>query len=223
MTHSSEKEAPLQSYMDGNVRQWTKDAILGLPFTGSAYRAPDGTVVWIDPDELGADEAAVLALGEPAHILVTFRDHDRAVPRLAQRFNAKIWVPKGKGGSLVPDVEFDESTALPAGLKALSMPAMGYGEHALWTEAYGKRFAFVGDAVFNLEGTGFPSLVAKLAFHQRQGALRMKRAYRGGDNAQAPAQLQRLIDLKLDAVFLSHGHAVAENAEAALRGALGKA
>jgi hypothetical protein len=204
------------------VRQWTKAAILNLPFTGSAYRSPEGEVVWIDPDDPGADEAALLELGRPAHILVTFRDHDRAVPTLAERYGAKVWVPKGPGGSLTPDVEFDESTALPAGLKALSMPAMGYGEHALWAEAYGKRFAFIGDAVFNLEGTGFPWLVAKLAFHQREGALRMKRTYRGGDTAQAPAQLQRLLDLKLDAVFLSHGAAIPENADAALRGALGR-
>src|ERR1035437_1393071 len=116
----------------------------GVPFTGSAYRAPDGEVVWIDPPDPGVHEAELLQLGKPTHILVTFRDHDRAVAALSKRYGAKVWVPRGQGGSIQPiNEEFDETTVLPAGLKAIAMPAMGYAEHALTTEAYGKKFAFI--------------------------------------------------------------------------------
>lgn len=210
-------------YLDGHVLTWTTPALAGLPFTGSAYRAPSGEVVWIDPPDPGAHEAALLALGKPAHLLVTFRDHDRAVDALAARHGAQVWVPKGEGGSIARiDHAFDETTALPAGLRAVGLPAMGFGEHALAAEAYGKRFAFIGDAVFNLEGTAVPWLVRKLAFKQRQGPLAMKRQYRGGDTAQAPAQLRRLLDLRLDALFLSHGEAIAAEADRRLREVLGE-
>lgn len=213
----------MKTYLNGNLRQWHEAAMAGLPFTGSAYRSPDGEVVWIDPPALGTDEAAILELGAPSHILVTFRDHDRAVAAHAERFGAQVWVPHGQGGEVTPvHHTFDESTALPAGLKAIALPAMGYGEHALWAEAYGQRFAFIGDAVFNLEGTAVPWLV-KTLFFKGGGPLRMKRSYRGGDTKQAPEQLRKLLALKLDALFLSHGEAVPEQADRQLRQVLGSA
>jgi hypothetical protein len=209
--------------LNGNLLRWHEVAMANLPFTGSAYRSPEGEVVWIDPPALGADEAEVLALGAPSHILVTFRDHDRAVNELAPRFGAKVWSPRGTGGHIQRiDVEFGEDTDLPAGLKAVAMPAMGYGEHALVGEAYGQRFAFIGDAVFNHEGTRVPWLVQKLAFKHRGGPLWMKRTYRGGDGKAAPAQLRRLLDLKLDALYLSHGRAVPTDAHKYLRQVLGE-
>jgi hypothetical protein len=214
----------MESFLDGNVRRWHELAMGTLPFYGSAYRSPDGEVVWIDPPALGADEAEVLALGKPSHILVTFRDHDRAVDALAQRFGAKVWIPRGKGGSFARiDEEFGEDTTLPAGLKAVGLPAMGYGEHALVGEAYGQRFAFIGDAVFNHEDTKVPWLVRKLAFKHRGGPLWMKRSYRGGDDKAAPEQLKRLLDLRLDALYLSHGKAVPQDADRYLRQVLGEA
>lgn len=213
----------METFLDGNVRRWSELAMANMPFWGSAYRSPDGEVVWIDPPALGADEAEVLALGKPSHILVTFRDHDRAVNELASRFGAKVWVPRGTGGHIQRiDVEFGEDTDLPAGLKAVALPAMGYGEHALVGEAYGQRFAFIGDAVFNHENTRVPWLVRKLAFKHQGGPLWMKRTYRGGDDQAAPAQLKRLLDLKLDALYLSHGQAVPKDADRYLRQVLGE-
>jgi len=99
---------------------------------------------------------------------------------------------------------------LPAGLRAVGMPAMGYGEHALVTEAYGQRFAFVGDAVFNFERTGFPWLAQKLFFRAPCGPLQMKKSYRGGDTSAAPEQLKRLLAERPDMLFLSHGQPVTE-------------
>jgi hypothetical protein len=212
----------LETYLDGNLFSWTVDAMAGLPLTGSAYRAPNGEVVWIDPPDPGADEAALLQLGKPAHILVTFRDHDRAVDALAAKFGAKVWVPKGHGGTIRKvDVEYDHDTALPAGLKAIGMPAVGFGEHALTAVAYGKNFAFIGDAVFNLKGSKALFFVPLFFFKNRGGPLSLKKSYRGGDTKAAPGQVHKLLDLKLDAVFLSHGQAVPQDADRWLRTALG--
>ncbi|MDB5097600.1 MAG: fold metallo-hydrolase [Cyanobacteria bacterium RYN_339] len=203
----------ITSHLDGNLLTWQVGAmgLVDLPLTGHAYRAPSGEVVWIDPPEVGEHEARLLELGKPAHILVTFRDHDRAVPALLQRHGAKFWAPKGHEGSIpTPDVAFDEGTELPAGLRAIGMPAMGFGEHALVAEAYGLKFAFVGDAVFSFEGMKTPWLVKKLAFKAACGPLQMKRSYRGGDNAAAPEQLRKLAAERPDMLFLSHGHPVTE-------------
>lgn len=212
----------MESHLDGNLLSWHVKAMAGLPFTGSAYRAPDGVVVWIDPPDPGTHEQALLALGKPAHVLVTFRDHDRAVAEVAAQHGAKVWIPKGEGGSLsTVDVEYDEQTALPAGLRAIGLPAMGFGEHALIGEAYGRRFAFIGDAVFNHEAAPVPGLVKWLFFKQREGPLHMKRHYRGGDTAAAHAQLSKLLDEKLDALFLSHGRPIPADADRWLRACLG--
>lgn len=212
-----------KSFLGGKLLTWTTPAFVGLPFTGSAYQAPSGEVVWIDPPDPAGHEAELLALGPPQHVLVTFRDHDRHVPQIAKQYGAKVWVPKGEGGDLVPDELFDATTTLPAGLTAIGLQAMGFGEHALVAEAYGKRFAFIGDAVFNLEGTSVPWLVQKLAFRQTSRQLGMKRSYRGGDTKAAAGQLRQLLDQRLDMLILSHGPAVTEDVDRRLREVLGDA
>lgn len=212
----------MDAYLEGNLLNW-QGYEGGIPMNGSAYRAPNGDVVWIDPPDPGSHEAELLKLGRPQHILVTFRDHDRAVAALASKFGAKVWIPRGHGGSIEPvDEEFGEDTPLPAGLQAVSMPAMGYGEHALVTEAYGKHFAFIGDALFNLEGMRFPPLVRTLVFKRRVGPIAMKRIYRGGDTAAAPEQIVRLLDLHLDALFFSHGNPIPTDADRWIRACLGE-
>jgi hypothetical protein len=211
----------MQSHLGGYVATWAQTMLLGLKFTGSAYRAPDGQVVWIDPPDPGEEEMDLLALGKPAHILVTFRDHDRHVAALAARYDAQVWIPKGKGGEIATvHHEFDEQSTLPAGLRALDMSGAGYGEHALLAEAHGKRFAFIGDALFNFDDSHFPSLVRWLFFKHGSGPLWLKRHYRGGDASLVPGQLARLADFKPEALFLSHGPAVTQHAEELLRGCL---
>lgn len=214
----------LTPLLDGRARSWTQKVLLGaLPFTGTAVRLDDGTVVWFDPPEAGEDEAELLAFGTPAHILLTFRDHDRAVARYAGITKAQVWQPKGQGGSVSPvHHEFDATTELPGGLRALDLTACGYGEHAILGEAAGRRFAAIGDALFRLEQGFLPGIVSALGFKAaKEGApLLMKRSYRGGRTAEVPAQARQLLGRGLDALLLSHGAPVADGAEAALAASL---
>lgn len=210
----------LSPLLDGRALSWTQGVLLGaLPFTGTAVRMDDGTVIWFDPPEAAGDEAELLAFGKPAHILLTFRDHDRAVARYAALTGAQVWQPKGQGGSVSPvHHEFDSSSELPCGLKALDLTACGYGEHAILGEVGGKRFAAIGDAFFRLDRGLLSGLLKGVGFKEaKPGApLLMKRSYRGGRTAEVPAQVRQLMGRGLDALLLSHGHAVAEGAEAAL-------
>lgn len=212
----------METLLNGRVITWTGEGPAGFAMSGHALKADNGEIVWIDPPDPGSQEAAVLAFGKPAHILVTFRDHDRAVDQYAKRFGAKVWIPRGKGGAIKKvDVEYDEATALPAGLRALSLPAVGFGEHALYGTVNGQRFAFIGDAVFHLDFERLPWIVRALAFVQRGGALQHKRWYRGGNTRDALKQARKLLDLNLDALFFSHGRPLESNAAAALKESLG--
>lgn len=207
-----------ETLLDNRILTWTSDAPAGFAFRGYALKADDGTIAWIDPPDPGEHEPALVAFGRPQHILVTFRDHDRAVDRLAARYGAKVWIPKGKGGDIKRvDVEYDESTALPATLKALSMPAVGYGEHALYGTVQGHRFAFIGDAVMHMDYDRLPWIVRALFIGRKKGRLQYKKYYRGGNNREALKQVRRLMNLELDALLFSHGDPIVTGAAASLK------
>lgn len=196
----------MEILLDGSVIGWGGLGPFGIPLHGYALRADDGTVMWIDPPDPSRHEAAILELGPPAHVLVTFRDHERAVAASVARFGAKLWIPRGRGGPFDrPDHEFGEDTELPGGLQALSLPACGYGEHALVGTVKGKRFACTGDSLWNFEGSRFNPLIRFLYFRELPGGLYLKRHYRGGDDSAVLDQIAKLATMDLDVLLLSHG------------------
>ena len=203
---------------DGALMAWGGLGEAQIPLQGYAFKSDDGTVVWVDPPHPGQDAAALLAFGRPAHVLITFRDHERAVSDIVVRHQAKLWIPRGRGGPFkTPDVEFGEDTALPAGLRAISMPACGFGEHTLVGSIGGKRVAFVGDALWQLRGSRLFPLFWLTHFKRLRGGLYLKRKYRGGDASQVPDQIRKLLDEDLDALLLSHGRPILEDARGLLR------
>lgn len=203
----------MEILLEGAAIGWGGTGIFGIPLHGYALRADDGTVVWVDPPDPTEHEAAILELGPPAHVLVTFRDHERAVAETVTRFGAKLWIPRGRGGPFAnPDFEFGEDSRLPGEMRAIALPACGYGEHAILGTVKGKRFAFTGDCLWSFEGSRFNPLLRFLAFRELPGGLYMKRHYRGGDDAAVTEQISRLADLDLDALLLSHGPPIERNA-----------
>jgi glyoxylase-like metal-dependent hydrolase (beta-lactamase superfamily II) len=203
--------------VDGAVLAWSRPMLGFMTLTGYALKTDSGDVVLVDPPDPGDGLNTLERFGRPTHIFVTFRDHDRAVVKLADHFGARIWIPKGTGETSVArfDEEYDEQSALPGGLKALSMPAVGYGEHALYGTVRGKKVAFIGDAVFNDERLPWP--VDKFILPRNRGQLRRKASYRGGNTPEAMVQVRKLLDLDLDAALFSHGQPVGENARAVLK------
>ena len=210
----------MQELIPGRLLTWTAKGLLGIPLRCYGYRRGE-TVVWIDPAlPEGADAERVMAFGEPQHVLLTTGLHDRDAERIRERFSIPVWVPE-KGGSLFikqPDHRYTWQSDLPAGLKAVSIPGIGGGEHALVGDVDGQRFAFVGDAVFH-----YPKLdlVSKLILRQPKGEFQHKVVYWGGGNKKvALKEAKRLISLELSMVLPMHGTPVLESAHAKIRESL---
>lgn len=211
-------EQSMESLLNGAILTWTQEGPAGDAFRGYAFKAETKEVIWIDPPDPGSKEQELLKLGKPDYLMVTFRDHDRAVDTLAKRYGAKVWIPKGKGGSIKKvDVEYDEHTPLPGKLHALSMPAVGFGEHALYGTLKGQRFAFIGDAIMNLDFDTLPWIVKALFLKRKEGQLQHKKSYRGGNTREALQQIRRLLNLDLDALLVSHGRPIESGAAAILK------
>ncbi len=210
----------MQELVPGRLITWTANGLLGIDLRSYAYRRGD-VVVWIDPAmPEGADAEAVLAFGEPQHVLLTTGLHDRDVAKIRERFGIPVWVPEKGGDRFIPkpDHRYTWQSDLPAGLKAVSIPGIGGGEHALVGDIDGKRFAFVGDAVFHyprIEGLG------KLVLRQPKGEFQHKVVYWGGGNKKvALKEAKRLISLELGMVLPTHGTPVLEDAHAKIRESL---
>lgn len=205
----------------GRLITWTAPGALGMELRGYAYRHGE-TVVWVDPAlPTAADEAAVLAFGTPQHVLLTTGLHDRDAERIRARFAIPIWVP-AEGGDLFikkPDHRYTWQSALPAELKAVSIPGIGGGEHALVGEIDGKRLAFVGDALFHIPS---PDPISKLLIlRQPKGEFQHKTVYWGGGNKKvALKEAKRLISLELAMVLPMHGTPVLADAHAKIRESL---
>lgn len=207
----------VKRYLDGHVLGWFGKGPLGIPFSSYALRH-DGVTVWIDAIDPGAGRDAVLALGPPQHLLITFGDHDRDVLALARQYGAEVWVPAGEAPAFPhPDHVITDGTELPAGLKAMALPGVGYGETALYGEVAGKRIAFIGDAVLNLRMSAVERLLSLPILAHGRGPFQRKRLFRGGDTAQALKSILKLLDLDLDAAFFSHGDPVEHDAGRKLR------
>lgn len=210
----------MQDLVPGRLITWTSPGLLGMRLRSYAYRHDD-EVVWIDPAAPGSkDEAKVLEFGSPRHVLLTTGLHDRDAEAISRRFGIPIWVPS-KGGDVFikkPDHRYTWQTVLPAGLKPVSIPGIGGGEHALVGDLDGKRFAFVGDAVFHMPKLDF--VTRRLILAQPKGEFQHKRFYLGGNKKEALKEAKRLISLELSMIFPMHGTPVLEDAHAKLRESL---
>ena len=117
----------MKELISGRMITWTAKGLLGIPLRSYAYRRDD-VVVWIDPAmPEGADAEAVLAIGEPQHVLLTTGLHDRDVSTIRARFGIPVWVPE-KGGDMFitgPEHRYTWQSDLPAGLRAVAIPGIG--------------------------------------------------------------------------------------------------
>lgn len=210
----------MKTLVAGRLISWTAAGLGGMRLRSYAYRRGE-TVVWIDPAEPEArDQEAVSAFGTPDAIVLTFGAHDRDAAAIMARTGATLWLPGVEGGDRyfkdVPHEAYTWQSELPAGLRAVHIPGVGLGEHAICGDIDGKRFAFVGDSVLHIQPLPW---VARLLLQQPKGRLQHKRFYGqwGGNKKQALKEAKRLMSLELEMLLPTHGEPILEDARGALR------
>ena len=125
-------------------------------------------LILVDPIPLAAAALDELRqLGEPAAIVATNGNHDRAIPQL----RAKLGVPVFAHAAAVPALGFAVDRTLSDGevlfdtLEVVALPGAGPGEIALHDA---RGWLIVGDALTNLEPTGLALLPAKYCANAKE-------------------------------------------------------
>ena len=125
-------------------------------------------LILVDPIPLNAGaQEELLQLGEPAAIIATNGNHDRAIAQL----RAKLGVPVFAHADAVPALGFEVERMLSDGdvifdsLEVIEIPGAGVGEIALHDS---RGWLIVGDALTNLEPDGLALLPAKYCTDARQ-------------------------------------------------------
>ncbi len=125
-------------------------------------------LILVDPIPLDVGALAeVLQLGEPAAIVATNGNHDRAIAQL----RARLDVPVFAHADAAPALGFAVDRALSDGdvifdsLEVIEIPGAGVGEIALHDP---RGWLIVGDALTNLEPDGLALLPAKYCTDARQ-------------------------------------------------------
>jgi Metallo-beta-lactamase superfamily len=117
--------------------------------------------VFIDPIPLAAEALAeITRQAEPAAIVVTNGNHDRAVAQLRSQFKIPVIAHTdaiAELGFAVDRTVSDEEEVLD-GLRVITLPGAGAGEIALHDA---RGWLMLGDALINLEPDGLALLPAK--------------------------------------------------------------
>lgn len=210
----------MQMLIPGRLITWTRPGPLGLVQRAYAYKRGEVTV-WIDPVEPEVrDRTVIEVFGRPHAIILTSGGHARDAMAMRARYGCPIWVPAVEGGDrYVPDADerYTWQSELPARMRAVHIPGVGLGEHAVCGDIDGRRFAFVGDAVVNQEKRSF---LTKLTHAQPRGQLQHPRIYLAGKKKTALKESKRLLSLELDMLFPTIGTPVLHDARAKLRESL---
>ena len=173
----------------------------GMHFNGFHVRGPSGSAI-IDPPLWQEEDLKLLRdFGRPDAIILTNKDHERRAGELAQLLDTPILIHQADANAVsVPIAEtFDDGQTLEAGMVTRNVPSSkSPGETALhlpWLDAL-----VIGDAVI-----GNPV-----------GQVNLLPPAKIPDRAAAMAGLQRLLELRFDALLLGDGACFTEAGRAAL-------
>ena len=172
------------------------------PEVGSVYAELPHSVVVVDPlipdDEeesfWSALDRDVERLGLPVHVLLTVHWHERSVATVLERYNATLWRPEEKG-------------ELPTGVRAEVVKGSDWVEAVFFLEP--QRALVAGDLLIGRDG-GIELPVRWFPKGEQEWAERQLK----------PELLERLRELPVELVLVSHGDPVLENGAEALRRAL---
>ena len=132
----------------------------------TALRA-GGEWFFIDPIPLAKAPLAELArLAKPAAVILTNGNHERAAHAFREKFSVPVLTHEAAIGelSIAVDEQITDGATLRKGLVAVHLPGAGRGEIAL----HAGRVLAMGDALVNLDQTGFAFLPDKYCENARQ-------------------------------------------------------
>jgi glyoxylase-like metal-dependent hydrolase (beta-lactamase superfamily II) len=172
------------------------------PEVGSVYAELPRSVVVVDPlipdDEeesfWSALDRDVERLGLPVHVLLTVHWHERSVATVLERYKATLWRPEEKG-------------ELPTGVHAEVVKGSDWVEAVFFLEPH--RALVAGDLLIGKD-RGIELPVRWFPKGEQEWAERQLK----------PELLERLGELPVELVLVSHGDPVLENGAGALRRAL---
>jgi predicted GNAT family N-acyltransferase/glyoxylase-like metal-dependent hydrolase (beta-lactamase superfamily II) len=200
-------EAPMQQLVDG-VYTWAwMSPEKGYDFNGWYVDLGEGAVV-VDPPPCASEVLdQMAALGAPARVILTNKDHTRRSREVARRFGIPIAIHEADAPlvDFTPDVTFRDGEAVGGGLRAVHVPdAKSPGECALFHA--GRRLLIVGDAVIGRPPGGL-SMLPDSKFADPQAARR---------------GLARLAALDFDALLVGDGTSLPTGGRSALRALVGR-
>jgi len=172
------------------------------PDVGSVYAELPDAIVVVDPlvpdgeDERfwSALDRDVERLGLPVRVLLTVHWHERSVPAVLDRYDAKLWRPEEKGD-------------LPAGVQAEIVKGSDWVEAMFFLEPH--RALVTGDLLIGKDG-GIELPIDWFPKAEREWAARELK----------PELRERLGALPVELVVVSHGEPVLKDGAAALDAAL---
>jgi glyoxylase-like metal-dependent hydrolase (beta-lactamase superfamily II) len=176
-----------------------------INFLSAAYAvATDDGVVLVDPLPLVAD--ALQGLGEVAAIVLTSGSHQRSSWRLRRDLGVPVWAPAlSRQIDEEPDVRYGGGDRLPGGLTALFTPGAGTTQHTI-VRGEDPRIAIVSDLLVRAPGHEVELVPDEYAH----------------DPAQARESIRKLLELDFDVLCMGHGAPVTDDAQGAVRRALGE-
>jgi glyoxylase-like metal-dependent hydrolase (beta-lactamase superfamily II) len=176
-----------------------------INFLSAAHAvATDEGVVLVDPLPLVED--AFRGLGEVAAIVLSSGSHQRSSWRLRRELGVPVWAPAlSREIDEEPDVRYGEGDRLPGGLTALFTPGAGTTQHTI-VRGEDPRIAIVSDLLVRAPGHEVELVPDEYAH----------------DPAQARESIRKLLELDFDVLCMGHGAPVTDDAQGAVRRALGE-
>ncbi len=171
--------------------------------SSSLIRAASGLVI-VDPIDLVESQLMVIRnMGPVVAIVLTNGNHCRSSARYRQRFGAPVLAHPEAVGDLESPVDgtLRAGSQIGGSLEFIELPGAGRGEVALYDP---RGRLHLGDALINLESTGFSLLPEKYCL----------------DAAGLCLALQILRLKKVEVITFAHGSPLVTGAQTCLRGLL---
>lgn len=196
-------------------------AVGEVPLFGP-FRAPggmfmilaDGARILVDPFAL-PDLSGLETLGIPTHIVICGSNHVRDAAFYRKLYGAKVCAHRDLMShiSVSVDLFFESGDVLPGNMQAVGMPGTFRGETVLMHHAHGKTAMIAGDAFFNLQQKDFKVPGMRLVgFRAELNTMPRFFIQKGGRESY-----RRILDCDFDALLVSHGEPILENAKDCVR------